>query len=49
MMTTVAPLLSVFGGKVTTYRKLAEHALEKLAPYYQRIGPADQRRRTARR
>ena len=25
-------LLSVFGGKVTTYRKLAEHALEKLLP-----------------
>ena len=27
------PLLSVFGGKITTYRKLAEHALEKLAPF----------------
>ncbi|KDE20408.1 glycerol-3-phosphate dehydrogenase [Acetobacter aceti 1023] len=27
-----APLLSIFGGKITTYRKLAEHALEKLAP-----------------
>jgi glycerol-3-phosphate dehydrogenase len=27
-----APLLSVFGGKITTYRRLAEHALEKLAP-----------------
>ena len=26
-------LLSVFGGKITTYRRLAEHALEKLAPY----------------
>ena len=25
-----APILSVFGGKITTYRKLAEHALEKL-------------------
>jgi glycerol-3-phosphate dehydrogenase len=24
------PLLSIFGGKITTYRKLAEHALEKL-------------------
>lgn len=35
-----APLLSVFGGKLTTYRKLAEHALEKLAPYYKGIGPA---------
>lgn len=29
-----APLLSVFGGKITTYRKLAEHALEKLAPFF---------------
>jgi glycerol-3-phosphate dehydrogenase len=27
-----APLLSIFGGKITTYRKLAEHALEKLLP-----------------
>ncbi|WP_189385205.1 glycerol-3-phosphate dehydrogenase [Advenella faeciporci] len=27
------PLLSIFGGKITTYRKLAEHALEKLAPF----------------
>lgn len=35
-----APLLSVFGGKLTTYRKLAEHAMEKLADYYNGIGPA---------
>ena len=27
-----APILSIFGGKITTYRKLAEHALAKLAP-----------------
>jgi glycerol-3-phosphate dehydrogenase len=27
-----APLLSVFGGKLTTYRKLAEHALSQLLP-----------------
>jgi glycerol-3-phosphate dehydrogenase len=27
-----APLLTVFGGKITTYRKLAEHALDKLRP-----------------
>jgi glycerol-3-phosphate dehydrogenase len=27
------PLLSIFGGKITTYRKLAEHALDKLQPY----------------
>ncbi|MNQ79316.1 Aerobic glycerol-3-phosphate dehydrogenase [compost metagenome] len=29
-----APLLSVFGGKLTTYRKLAETALQQLAPYF---------------
>jgi glycerol-3-phosphate dehydrogenase len=28
-----APLLSVYGGKITTHRRLAEEALEKLAPY----------------
>ena len=26
-------LLSVFGGKITTYRRLSEHALEKLSPF----------------
>lgn len=29
-----APILSVFGGKITTFRKLAEHALEKLKPFF---------------
>jgi len=29
---TGAPLLNVFGGKITTYRRLAEAALAKLAP-----------------
>jgi glycerol-3-phosphate dehydrogenase len=29
-----APVLSVFGGKITTYRRLAEQALKKLAPYF---------------
>ncbi|HEV7910242.1 MAG TPA: glycerol-3-phosphate dehydrogenase [Methylocella sp.] len=28
-----APLLSVFGGKITTYRRLAEDALELLSPH----------------
>ncbi|WP_159991117.1 glycerol-3-phosphate dehydrogenase [Pelistega ratti] len=27
------PVLSIYGGKITTYRRLAEHALEKLAPF----------------
>jgi glycerol-3-phosphate dehydrogenase len=31
------PLLSVFGGKITTYRRLAEHALQKLAPFFPRM------------
>ena len=29
-----APVLSSFGGKITTYRKLAEHALRELAPFF---------------
>jgi len=29
-----APLLSVFGGKITTFRKLSEHALEKIQPFF---------------
>lgn len=34
------PVLSAFGGKLTTYRKLSEHALEKLAPVFpQMSGP----------
>ena len=27
-----APVMSVFGGKITTARALAEHAMAKLAP-----------------
>ena len=34
------PLLSVFGGKVTTYRHLAEEALKKLKPWIRDAGPA---------
>ncbi|SDJ62526.1 glycerol-3-phosphate dehydrogenase [Billgrantia gudaonensis] len=33
-----APLLSVFGGKITTYRKLAEAALHSLAPHLPTMG-----------
>jgi glycerol-3-phosphate dehydrogenase len=36
----LAPLLSIYGGKITTFRRLAEHALEKLAPHLQGMGPA---------
>ena len=33
-----APLLSVFGGKITTFRKLAESALEKMQPLFPGMG-----------
>ena len=34
-----APLLSVFGGKLTTYRRLAEAALHQLSPHLPAMGP----------
>ncbi len=35
-----APMLNVFGGKITTYRKLAEAALQKMAPFFANLpGP----------
>ena len=33
-----APMLSVFGGKITTFRKLSEHALDRLRPFFPRLG-----------
>lgn len=35
-----APLLNVFGGKITTHRRLAEGALAKLSPFFPGIKPA---------
>jgi glycerol-3-phosphate dehydrogenase len=35
-----SPLLSVFGGKITTFRRLAEHAMESLAPCLPGLRPA---------
>lgn len=32
------PLLTIFGGKLTTYRKLAQAAMHKLAPYFPEMG-----------
>lgn len=32
------PVLHVFGGKITTYRKLAEAALDRLRPFFPRAG-----------
>jgi glycerol-3-phosphate dehydrogenase len=34
----LAPLLSVFGGKLTTYRKLAESAMAELKPFFTQMG-----------
>ncbi len=34
------PILSIFGGKITTARRLAEHALADLAPFLPGHGPA---------
>ncbi|MBO0902444.1 glycerol-3-phosphate dehydrogenase [Jiella sonneratiae] len=35
-----APLMSVFGGKITTFRELAERGLDRLRPYYPEMRPA---------
>ena len=35
-----SPALSVLGGKITTYRALAEEALDKLVEYFPSAGPA---------
>lgn len=35
-----APVLSIFGGKITTFRKLSEHALDKLQAYFPAMTPA---------
>ncbi|WLD58294.1 glycerol-3-phosphate dehydrogenase [Salinispirillum sp. LH 10-3-1] len=35
-----APLLSIFGGKLTTYRKLSEAAIKGLKPYFPQMGEA---------
>ena len=34
-----APMLNIFGGKITTYRKLAEAALAKITPFFPKAGP----------
>ncbi len=35
----MAPVLSIFGGKLTTYRRLAEQAITKLSPYFEKLAP----------
>jgi glycerol-3-phosphate dehydrogenase len=36
-----APLLSIYGGKITTYRRLAEEALRRLSPYLRSATPRE--------
>ncbi len=38
LQATPYPLISVYGGKVTTYRVLAEEAVNKLRPYFLNMG-----------
>ncbi|WP_417803977.1 glycerol-3-phosphate dehydrogenase [Thalassospira lucentensis] len=33
------PILSIYGGKITTYRRLAEHAMQKLCPVLGNFAP----------
>ncbi|SLN21131.1 glycerol-3-phosphate dehydrogenase [Roseisalinus antarcticus] len=33
-----APVLNIFGGKITTYRRLAESAMKKIAPFFPQTG-----------
>lgn len=35
-----APVLSVFGGKITTYRRLADQAMDRLAAFFSEAGPS---------
>jgi len=37
-LTEGRPMMSIFGGKITTSRKLAEHAMKKLEDYYPEMG-----------
>ncbi len=36
----IAPVLSIYGGKLTTYRRLAEHAMEKVEQFFPNMSAA---------
>ena len=38
-LTGTPPVLSVFGGKITTFRRLAEAAMDRLAPFFPGLKP----------
>jgi len=46
---TTPPVLSIFGGKITTYRELSEHALRKMKKYFPDLGPKQWRDWTAQK
>ena len=35
-----APVLSIFGGKITTYRRLSEHAMDEIMRFFPKMGKA---------
>ena len=35
-----APVLSIFGGKITTYRRLSEHAMDEIMRFFPKMGSA---------
>jgi glycerol-3-phosphate dehydrogenase len=35
-----APVLSIFGGKITTFRRLAEHAMDEIGRFFPKMGGA---------
>ncbi|WP_061929779.1 glycerol-3-phosphate dehydrogenase [Aureimonas sp. AU22] len=35
-----APMLSIYGGKITTFRELAEHAIERIGKFFPSMGKA---------
>jgi glycerol-3-phosphate dehydrogenase len=39
-LTGTPPVLSVFGGKITTYRRLAEAAMDRISPLFPGLKPA---------
>jgi glycerol-3-phosphate dehydrogenase len=43
------PVLSVFGGKITTYRRLTEQVMERLHPYFPALTPSSGDTRKSRR
>ncbi|MFI4918986.1 MAG: glycerol-3-phosphate dehydrogenase [Legionellales bacterium] len=39
LSTTLAPIVTIYGGKITTYRQLSEEIINQLSPFFPKIGP----------